>query len=153
MTTTNSMGGSGMGSSNLGSDVRVPSGYEVESATFHVPVSTGSCGTTMGKPSLRSRIDGLKSLGALKVHELQDQLADRKTSMMTSLNTRTTSMREGLQRQMTSTQNSMKASPMKWAGIAAGSGFALGLIGRYMHWRNYHRRGMTPDLVIIDASC
>lgn len=54
--------------------------------------------------------------------------------------------------QVTKVQSSMKTSPMLWAGIAAGSGFALGLVGRFIHWRNYHRR-TTPDLVIIDATC
>ena len=151
MTTTNSMSGSGMGVSES-SDLRVPSGYEVESATFHAPVRMGSCGTTTGKASLRSKIDGIRKLGALKVGELKGELSDRKASMMTSLHERKTSMRDGLQRQVASTQSSMRSSPMKWAGIAAGSGFALGMIGRYMHWRNNHRR-MTPDLVIIDASC
>ena len=49
-------------------------------------------------------------------------------------------------------QTSMKTRPMLWAGIAAGSGFALGLLGRFIHWRNYRRRA-TPDLVILDATC
>ncbi len=58
----------------------------------------------------------------------------------------------GAKGRVTKVQTSMKTSPMLWAGIAAGSGFALGLVGRFVHWRNYHRR-TTPDLVIIDASC
>ena len=53
---------------------------------------------------------------------------------------------------VTKMQTSMRTSPMKWAGIAAGSGLALGLLGRFLHWRNSHRR-MTPDLVIIESAC
>ena len=71
----------------------------------------------------RGKLDDLKSRSLTKVHDVQS-----------------------------SAQTSMKTSPMLWAGIAAGSGFAIGLVGRFMHWRNYHRR-MTPDLVIIDATC
>lgn len=151
MTTTNSMNGNGMGMGSMSSDVRVPSGYEVESATFHVPVVVESTPMT-GQSGFRGRLDNLKSLGMSKVHDIQHQLADRKTSMMSSISMMKTSMRDGMTRQMSTTQHSMKTNPMKWAGIAAGSGFALGLMGRYMHWKNYHRR-MTPDLVIIDASC
>ena len=46
----------------------------------------------------------------------------------------------------------MKTNPMLWAGIAAGSGFALGLAGRIADSRRKNRR-MYPDLVIIDATC
>jgi len=166
MTTTNTMNG--------GSDIRVPSGHEVESATFHIP-ATGEENLSLGETSSRSgfrgrmgdmksrgmsKVDDLKSRGRMKVHEVQHLIADSKTSLQTSIANAKVSfadakvaMRDGMQRQVTTTQSSMKTSPMKWAGIAAGSGFALGLIGRYMHWRNYHRRGRTPDLVIIDATC
>lgn len=148
MNTTNTMNG--------GSDIRVPSGFEVESATFHLP-ATGAenvafSDVSTGRSGFRGKLDDLKSRGMHQVHHLQHHLADRKTALQTSLTTTKSSMRDGVMRQMSNTQTSMKNSPMKWAGIAAGSGFVLGMIGRYMHWRNYHRR-MTPDLVIIDATC
>jgi ElaB/YqjD/DUF883 family membrane-anchored ribosome-binding protein len=153
MSTTNTM--------NDGSEIRVPSGYEVESATFHVP-ATGEENVTFsdvstGRSGFRGKLDDLKSRGldavSGKVHHLQHRLADRKTALSTSLATTKVSMRDGVTRQISNTQSSMKNSPMLWAGIAAGSGFALGLLGRYMHWRNDHRRMSTPDLVIIDATC
>ncbi len=152
MSTTNTM--------NDGSDIRVPSGYEVESATFHVP-ATGEENVTFsdvsaGRSGFRGKLDDLKSRGvdavSGKVHHLQHRLADRKTALQTSLATKKSSMRDSLTRQVSNTQSSMKNSPMLWAGIAAGSGFALGMVGRYMHWRNNHRR-TSPDLVIIDATC
>ena len=145
---------------NDGSEIRVPSGYEVESATFHVP-ATGEENLTFsdvstGRSGFRGKLDDLKSRGMHKVHHLQHSLADRKSVLQTSIAMKKESMRDGLQRQMSMTQSSlqtsMKNSPMKWAGIAAGSGFALGMIGRYLHWKNNHRRS-TPDLVIIDATC
>ncbi|MGZ8730188.1 MAG: hypothetical protein ACXW5U_15310 [Thermoanaerobaculia bacterium] len=51
---------------------------------------------------------------------------------------------------MTKVQDSMRTSPMKWAAIAAGTGFALGLIGRIADARRKHYRA-SPDLVIIEA--
>lgn len=47
-------------------------------------------------------------------------------------------------------QTSMRTSPMKWAGVAAGAGVVLGIIGRIVRSRS---RRSLPDLVIIDASC
>lgn len=128
MTTTNSLG----------------SGCEVESATFHAPISGGlpmDSDVSSGRSGFRGKLDGLKSLGMTKVHDVQRMIGQRSAMVKSNVNGQVTKM-----------QTSMKTSPMLWAGIAAGSGFALGLIGRFAHWRNYHRR-MTPDLIIIDASC
>ena len=147
MTTTNINGGT---------EIRVPSGFEVESATFHVPMVDEPVGNTSSRSGFRGRLDDIKSRGLNKVHEVQNRLADRGTtlnrSVKSSISNAKVSVRDGVSRQVTRTQTSMKNSPMLWAGIAAGSGFALGMIGRIVHWRNYHRR-MTPDLVIIDARC
>ena len=49
-------------------------------------------------------------------------------------------------------ESSMRETPGKWVGIAAGSGLAIGMIGRFMHWRSHHRRHM-PQLVVIETSC
>lgn len=127
MTTTNSLG----------------SGCEVESATFHAPISGGMPmdASSSSRSGFRGTLDDLKSRGMATVHDVQQKIGQRSAMVKTNVNG-----------QMTKVQDSMKTSPMLWAGIAAGSGFALGLIGRFVHWRNYHRR-MTPDLVIIDASC
>lgn len=148
MNTTNTM--------NDGSEIKVPSGFEVESATFHVPAigeeNVTFSDVSTGRSGFRGKLDDLKSVGMRKVDHLQHQLANRKMAIQTSLTTTKSSMRDGVMRQMSNTQMSMRNSPMKWAGIAAGSGFALGMIGRYMHWKNNHRR-MSPDLVIIDATC
>ena len=129
-TTTNAMG----------------SGCEVESATFHAPVGLGSMGETSvdtgaGRSGFRGKLDTLKSRGLGKVHDVQRILGERSTSIKSNVSG-----------QVGRVQNSMKTSPMLWAGVAAGSGFALGLLGRFIHWRNYHRRA-TPDLVIIEAGC
>ena len=53
---------------------------------------------------------------------------------------------------VTQVNDSMRTNPMLWAGVAAASGFGLGLIGRIASWRS-HRRRMTPDLIIIETGC
>jgi ElaB/YqjD/DUF883 family membrane-anchored ribosome-binding protein len=120
------------------------SGCEVESATFHAPIGDIEPFESMpsGRSGFRGRLDDLKSRGMSKVHDVQRTLGDRRVALKSSL--------DG---QVDRAQTSMKTSPMLWAGVAAGSGFALGLVGRFIHWRNYHRRPATPDLVIIDATC
>jgi hypothetical protein len=59
--------------------------------------------------------------------------------------------REEMDGQLTKMNASMRVNPMKWAGIAAGAGFGLGLIGRILHKRSHHRHHLPPQLVIIDA--
>jgi ElaB/YqjD/DUF883 family membrane-anchored ribosome-binding protein len=134
------------------------SGCEVESATFHVPVTTEALVPTSVTPrsGMRAKVDDLKSRGMSKLHGVQRTMSDRtsvmKSTMHRSLTNAKTSMRTGVDDQMTKMQSSMQTSPMKWAGIAAGSGFAIGMIGRFIHWRNKHQRHM-PQLVIIESTC
>jgi ElaB/YqjD/DUF883 family membrane-anchored ribosome-binding protein len=47
--------------------------------------------------------------------------------------------------------DSLRADPAKWAGIAAGAGLGIGLIGRFLHHRAHHRP--MPAVVIIEAAC
>ena len=47
--------------------------------------------------------------------------------------------------------NSLRSNPSKWAGIAAGAGLGIGLIGRFLHHRAHHRH--MPAVVIIEAAC
>jgi hypothetical protein len=134
MTTTNPMG----------------SGNEVESAAFHVPVSGVT--SAPSRTGFRGRMDNLKSRGLEKVHDVQRAVGVGRDSVKTSLLNAKVSVREGASDSMTKVQTSMKANPMLWAGIAAGSGFVLGLAGRIADARKKSRR-MMPDLVIIDTTC
>ncbi len=43
----------------------------------------------------------------------------------------------------------MQTNPVKWVVIAAGAGFGLGLLGRFVRWRN--RRGVGPELILVEA--
>lgn len=88
------------------SEVRLPSGSEVEGALLHGP--------------WRERMTAVKSGARTKVTAANDRLL-----------------------------GTLRASPVKWAGIAAGAGFGLGLIGRLVRYR-MKSRGL-PDVVVIDA--
>jgi hypothetical protein len=160
-----------------GSDLSLPSGAEVEAATLHVPV--GDVDVThvhlhehthdhlSERSGIRGKLDDLKSQGLSKVHHIQRLVSDRGTTMKSnvsrsvalvksnvsrSVDTAKTSLRDGTTTRYANVQTSMRTSPMKWAGIAAGSGFALGLLGRIVHWRNKHQHAM-PSLIVIERSC
>lgn len=136
-----------------GSDIRRPSGCEVESASFYEPIGT-EITRPQQQPGLREKAEELKTRGIAKVHDVQRVVRNRGMELKRSLISAKEQGRTQLQRNMTTMQSSMRNSPMKWAGIAAGSGVALGLIGRMAHWRRHHHQKMrAPDLVIIDATC
>jgi ElaB/YqjD/DUF883 family membrane-anchored ribosome-binding protein len=142
--------GSGIGPSGS-------SGSEVESAMFR-PEAVHAEPVTL--PSHRSdvmhRLDDLKSRSLSKVHDVQRVVSDRtsviKSNLQQSVTTAKSSARTGVHSGVSKIQSSMRTNPAKWAGIAAGSGFVLGMLGRLIHARNEHRRHM-PQLVIVETSC
>ena len=89
----------------------------------------------------RGRLDTLKSRGLSKVHDIQHVVSERGLAV-----------RDGAKSQVTKVQSSMRTSPAKWAAVAAGSGFALGMIGRIAQARRKARHAM-PTLVIVETSC
>ena len=115
-----------------------PSGYEVESAMFTPDVGPD-------RSNVMRKLDDLKSRSLSKVHDVQRVVNDR-TALIKS------SARTGVTTGVTRVQSSMRNSPAKWAGIAAGSGFVLGMLGRFISSRNEHRRHM-PQLIVIETSC
>lgn len=60
---------------------------------------------------------------------------------------------ERVQSQVRKIDSSMRQSPMKWAGVAAGAGLTLGLIGRFLQSRSHHRHHHHPAQVLIIDAC
>lgn len=135
---------------NTTRDLQMPSGFEVESATLHPSVHEPLY--EVERAGMRGRLDTLKWRGLSKVQDVQRAIGDRRAAMKSSLVSAKGSVRDGAKSTVTKVQDSMRTSPMKWAGIAAGAGFGLGLIGRIAQARGRSRRGM-PDLVIIESGC
>lgn len=161
-----------------GSDLEMPSGFEVEAATFHPPVVSDVSRITPERSGtgMKEKLHSLKWQSRMKLHDVQHVMNDKtavvKSSLQRSMTTAKSSMQQSLasakstmQRSMNQAnatvhtgisgiQMDMRTNPMKWAGIAAGSGFAIGMLGRLVHWRNKHRHvhGM-PQLVIIESAC
>lgn len=111
-----------------------PSGYEVESAMFNPDVGES-------RSALSRKLDNLKSRTSIIKSNVQRSVINAKSSA-----------RSGVSNSMMKMQSSMRNSPAKWAGIAAGSGFILGMLGRFIHARNEQQRHM-PQLVVIETSC
>ena len=138
-------------------DLQLPSGCEVGAATLHPHVhehvhDVGTSVTLPESSGMRGKLDSIKSRGLSKVHDIQRMARERSVAVKGSLTTAQNSMRDGARTQVTKMNDSMKTSPMKWAGIAAGAGFALGLSGRLMRSRMKSRR-MMPNLIIIEGAC
>ncbi|HEX8412135.1 MAG TPA: hypothetical protein VF883_25015 [Thermoanaerobaculia bacterium] len=134
-------------------DLQMPSGSEVESATFHPHVHVVETSVALPDHSgMRGKLDTLKSRGLSKVHDIQRVMNDRSTAAKTALVRTKSNMRDGAKSQVTKMEGSMRMNPMLWAGVAAGAGFGLGLIGRIAQWRSKQRHYM-PELVIIERGC
>lgn len=150
-----------------GSDLEMPSGFEVEAATFHAPVVPKFTVVTPQRSGsdMKEKLTSLKMQSRMKLHDVQHAVSEKTAVVKSSLQRSVTTARSTMHRSINQAnvtvhtglndmQSDMKVNPMKWAGIAAGSGFALGLLGRFIHWRNKHRHvhGM-PQLVIIESAC
>lgn len=135
-----------------GNSMGTPSGSEVESARFHAPVGN-SVAVTVKPLGSRSKIDDLKARGMTKMNELKHTLSERTEVMKNSVSRASMSAQSNARHQMMKMQSSMRTSPGKWAGIAAATGFGVGMIGRIAQWRsNKHRTG-GHEVVIIEAMC
>ncbi|HEV7922054.1 MAG TPA: hypothetical protein VGR02_14805, partial [Thermoanaerobaculia bacterium] len=143
-------------------ELRIPSGLEVDTAVFTEVVNLPPA---LPAPTLKDRVDELRLRGveaagsvmhrldalqqsaAMKTDELKRGVMlktselQRNVSMKTDELKRNVSMKsDELKRTATTrvagVQQDIHTNPRKWAGIAAGAGLGLGLIGRYLSHRS-----------------
>ena len=107
------------------------------------PVDVGHQLPVAHDSNLRHKIDNLKARVIGRSQTWKRSLASRAERTNATV-------RDGVHSRISQMQQSMRTQPMLWAGIAGGTGVALGLIGRFVHWRS---KRAVPDLVIIDATC
>ena len=121
-----------------------PSVSEVESAMFRPEVVRAEPVTVLPRRSdVMRRLDDLKSRSLSKVHDVQSNVQHSMMAVKTSART-------GVSTGVATVQRSMRTSPAKWAGIAAASGFALGMLGRLVRARREHQHHL-PQLIIVET--
>lgn len=136
----------------------LPSGYEVESASLHMPVEGGldvvRDSSAPAPRGLRARIEHLKPMMTERVDTVRTQLRRvpaKLQSVKPMMAERVDTLRTQLRGMPSKLQSSMRSNTMMWAGIATAAGFGAGLWGRIARHRMAHRRGAIPAVVIIDA--
>jgi ElaB/YqjD/DUF883 family membrane-anchored ribosome-binding protein len=77
-----------------------------------------------------------------KLHHLRVRSMQRLGSLREDMSGRVTALNSNVRTQV-------RSNPTKWAGIAAGAGLGLGIIGRLMR----NRSQAIPHVVIIDRAC
>jgi ElaB/YqjD/DUF883 family membrane-anchored ribosome-binding protein len=145
-------------------EVRVPSGFEVESAALLPPV-TGETRTEITRGGLMEKVDGWKSRGTELVRRASHTMSDRTQMMKRSMSTKTADMKRTLMERssqvkpmihdtMDKADREFHSNPTKWAGIAAGATFVLGMIGRELRYHASRSRAkrMMPELIIIETA-
>lgn len=100
---------------------------------------------------MKDKIYHLRSRGMEKLDDLKCLVNEKVSTWKPMAQERMTSMRSGVKDQISSLQSQMKSSPGKWAGIAAGAGLGIGLIGRMLRHRARMRSMDLPDIVIVGA--
>ena len=144
-----------------GFDVRVPSGFEVESATLHrnenrmLDDHTHDGGMKDKLYHLRSR--GIEMMNTWKsdmnerISTWKPMAQERMTSMRSTVNDQISNLQTRAKGEISNLQSQMKSNPGKWAGIAAGAGLGIGLIGRMLRHRARMRSEDLPSIVIVGA--
>ena len=148
---------------NRSNSVRVPSGFEVESAASLPPV-TGETRSEVRRSGLMGKVDELKSRGTELVHHAKHSMSETTHALQRNVSARTSDLkRVAMERSarlkpmihdtMDRADREFHSNPTKWAGIAAGATFLLGMIGRELRHRAARRtRRALPNLIVIETA-
>lgn len=139
-----------MNNLNTFDDVHVPSGFEVESATTHRSENL-MLDDHSHDGGMKDKLYHLRSRGMETWGSVRSDMSDRVSTWTPMVRDRVTTMRSSVMDRISSLRGAMKSNPGKWAGIAAGAGFGIGLVGRLMR----HRSRMTDDMtsIVIVGAC
>lgn len=171
------------GTSQSTNDWRMPSGFEVESASLHTPTvvvtepaplsaaekvagklnelkSRAAEAVSSVRSAVNGKVDEVKPMVAgvrdqleNKAIAMRNQVEAKATMLRADVETRVDSLKENAEAQLTHLQQDVRSNPMKWAGISAGAGIGIGLVSRWMHHRSKVRARQTPQVLIIEAAC
>jgi ElaB/YqjD/DUF883 family membrane-anchored ribosome-binding protein len=132
---------------------RIPSGGEVESATIRreaamhppvIPVDVPFAGSHFGQPQ-----SGWKSRLGRAVGMIRSKLPHRRLSFPPGAKA---TMKQRMSTAVSSARESLRAKPARYAGIASGVGFGLGLLGRTLTQR-LRNRSLQPRVLVIREYC
>jgi ElaB/YqjD/DUF883 family membrane-anchored ribosome-binding protein len=89
-----------------------------------------------------------------KTNAIARNLSDRRNAMKRMLVERRSQVKLMIHDTMSRADHEFHENPTKWAGIAAGATFVLGMIGREVrhHASRARARRMMPDLIIIETA-
>lgn len=145
---------------NSTNDLRVPMSWDVDSTTHSSTPSGGfkerlssfksTCMNSIDstKRGISEKINHLKPVVTEKIDTLRNDVSRKVTSTRSQIDARMNTMREGVRMKATTMQHDMSSNPAKWAGIAAGVGMGLGVLGRYMRHRAHRPQ---PQFIIIES--
>jgi ElaB/YqjD/DUF883 family membrane-anchored ribosome-binding protein len=135
----------------------LPCGCATESATFghvHGDMYRVEPESRIGelKSKARARIDSTQRALMRATSSVRDEAMHKVDDLRRSAAIGTERVRRSAKRTVANAHDSMRTSPMKWVGVAAGAGFGLGLMGRLLDHRRHHQL-RSPQLVIIETEC